>query len=188
MPHPVYLDGKPLATGERRTWYAGTGLQPTADTLIRLEVTEADAGQAPGSAVVAEPPARDAARPPHWVRDAAAAGLVVVALAAVGYKELARTAPPTPAAEFTTRVAPALAEAANRPGPDAARAGAVRRAVQAAVFFQSEGRLDEAKQRYREARRVIEAARQALGPKPDPAAAAAVAAAHAFVARQLQNP
>jgi hypothetical protein len=38
MPHGVFLDGRPLAPGKEGTWYEGAVLQPTAATLLRLNL------------------------------------------------------------------------------------------------------------------------------------------------------
>ncbi|MBX7103821.1 MAG: hypothetical protein K1X57_07055 [Gemmataceae bacterium] len=57
LPHPVYLDERPLAPEQQQTWYAGGLLQPTASTLLRLVVSEGEAESSTASGpVVAEGP------------------------------------------------------------------------------------------------------------------------------------
>jgi hypothetical protein len=187
MPYPVFLDGQPLATGSRRTWYAGSGLQPTGETLLRLEVIELPPGPAPEGEVVAEPPGRAPAGPKSTRRrDLAALVLIALGIALVGYKQLTKPKPVTPAAQFTVGVAPRLAEAAALPGPDGRRAEAVRRTLQMAVFRESEGQLSEARDRYLEAKRTIADAQQAAGNRPHPVLATALDEAYAFVVQRLQ--
>jgi hypothetical protein len=48
----VYLDGQPFPPGERRPWYHTGRLQPTADTVIELEVIDGPAGVQAGGPVV----------------------------------------------------------------------------------------------------------------------------------------
>ncbi len=40
----AYLDGQPFPSGERRPWYHNGRLQPTADTVMELEVVDSPAG------------------------------------------------------------------------------------------------------------------------------------------------
>ena len=189
MPYPVFLDGQLLSPGEQRTWYAGSGLQPTGETLLRLEAVEAPVGALPEGAeggVIAEPPGRRTAGKSKSLEYVALAA-IAVAMAFIGYKHFTKPKPPTPAAQFTADVAPALADAGTRSGPAGRQAEAIRHAVQVAVFRQSEGNLAEARERYLDARDLIVAARQTPDFRPDPVAAAAVEKAHAFVTAQLQG-
>ncbi|MBX7106891.1 MAG: hypothetical protein K1X57_22665 [Gemmataceae bacterium] len=61
LPHPIYLDGKLLAVEQQRTWYAGSLLQPTAATLLRLDVIEGESESkdvGTGPVVAAAPPSQ----------------------------------------------------------------------------------------------------------------------------------
>ena len=51
----VYLDGQAFPPGERRPWYHTGRLQPTADTVIELEVVEGSTGVQAGPVVEALP-------------------------------------------------------------------------------------------------------------------------------------
>ncbi len=186
MPHPIFLDGQLLNPGEQRTWYAGSGLQPTAATLLRLEAVEVAGAEVAGGVKV-EPPGtgpQKKKRKSPW--EYVALGVVVLGLAVLGGRHVTKPKPTTPAAVFSTEVAPKLTDAA-RSGPAARHVEAAHRAVQLAVFRQSEGNLAEAKQCYLEARDVIVAARQAVDANRHPAAAVAIDLAGVFVGQQLQG-
>ena len=184
MAHPVYLDGQLLAPGAQRTWYVGSGLQPTAGTLLRLAALESAPAPDAGG-VLAEPPGtgpRKAKKSPTWEYAALAAIALGVGLVAV--KQANRPRPPSPAVQFYADIAPALGEAKTEPGHRYTEAA--RRAVQIAVLRQSEGDLVEAKRCYLEAREVITAGKRAVDAAKSPATAAALERAGQFVANQLE--
>ncbi|MFM8270842.1 MAG: hypothetical protein ACKODX_00690 [Gemmata sp.] len=190
MAHAIFLDGQLLAPGEQRTWYAGSGLQPTAGTLLRLEAVDATGAEGPGG-VRAEPPGsgpkKEKKKTAAW--EYAALTALALGLGLMAVRHFNRPEPPSPAVVYSTRVSPALAAVEKCDGVAGRWAKAARRAVQIAVFRQSEGREAEAKQYYLEAREVLASGQQAVNEKPHPEAAAnALKLAADFVAAQLQNP
>lgn len=187
LPYPIFLDGRLLAPGEQRTWYAGSGLQPTATTLLRLEVVEATGAEGPGG-VRAEPPGsgpQTKKRTAPW--EYAVLAAVAIGLVFMAARHFTKPRPPSPATVYTTRVAPVLVSAEGRAGGAARQVEAARRAVQIAVFRQSEGAAAEALQCYLEAREVVSACRQAVAKDRYPEAAAALDLLAEFVAAQLQT-
>jgi hypothetical protein len=188
MPYAIFLDGQLLAPGEQRTWYAGSGLQPTAATLLRLEAVEASSPEGPGGVRAEAPgtgPKKEKKKNAAW--EYAALAAIALALGLLAVRHFTRPEPPSAAAVYTTQIAPALTAAEERPGAAGRHAEAARRAVQVAVFRQSEGNAAEAKQCYLEAREVLAARRQAVDKARHPEAAAALELAAEFVALQLQS-
>jgi hypothetical protein len=185
MPYPIFIDGQLLPEGGQRTWYAGSGLQPTGDTLLRLEVIDTPPGPPPEGGVVAEPPGRRVAAKSTRTRDLVALGFVVVGLLGLGYRDFAKATPPTVAARYTATVDPVLADAADRPGVAGEQARAIRRAVRMGVYRETEHDYAGAKERYLEARQLIDAART-TGPR-DAVVDAALEKALDFVSTRIQN-
>jgi hypothetical protein len=155
MPYPIFLDGQLLPVGEQRNWYAGSSLQPTGDTLLRLEVVADPTGPVPEGGVAAEPPGHTKTATASRGRDLLALVIVVAGLGFFAYKKFAAPKPPTVGAVYTAKVEPALKTAASQPGRVGQRAAHIKRVVGIAVFRESEGHARGAQEKYLEARALI---------------------------------
>ena len=58
LPHPVYLDGQPLAPNGVQTLHHGALLQPTAGTRLRLAIVDTPDATPPMNGVIALPPVK----------------------------------------------------------------------------------------------------------------------------------
>ncbi len=149
LPHPVYLDGEPLAPAASRNLYHGAALQPTRGTLLRLGIVAAPAGVAPAAGVIATPP-------PVERRSNAGGRVLCAAVLTVAcgfyWHALAFAAPlDGPAAERHKDV---LLELERDPKTDPALIPAVRRArheLGRAVYEDAAARAPAAHARYRQA-------------------------------------
>ncbi len=152
MGHAVLLDGRPLADGEQANWFTGTGLQPTGGTLLQLATADRPAGAEAVAGVIAVPPgAGDAARKKR-VQNWIAVGVLAVAAAGFGAKQLLKPAPPVPAEVLDAQIGPALA-ADYRDG----RGEEITAAIRKGLVCRSKGDVAGARQKYHDARRLIAA-------------------------------
>ena len=133
----VYLDGQPFPPGERRPWYHTGRLQPTADTVIELEVVEAPAGAQAGGPVVE---ATAAGTSPQGKRIQIIVVAVCVPIALAGFlmdpKESGAGRVETDVRKQYEKTEAELRELAARPGPGG-------RAAAAALPGVRQGRLEE---------------------------------------------
>lgn len=158
MPHPVFLDGQLLPPKEQRNWYAGSHLQPTSATLLRLDVVETPAGPMPEGGVAAEPPGKKGgggSKSAEWVA-------LVVLIAAIGFLGYRHFRPPTvagPEVEYLASVEPGL-KAAEGSAKAGRQVGLARKAVGLAVYRESGNDLSGARRSYLDARELIAEARR----------------------------
>lgn len=188
LPQMVYLDGKPVAPGGVRNLHHGAILQPTAATLLRLEIVDVPPGAAAG-AVLAEPPPP----PPGggWVRRLLQVGfglaLVLYLTGALGGST--RVDPGAAAPHLEALRAVEEGSAAETFGP---QLRAARETVRDAHYLELKRDLPAAHARYRQARDQVAAVRTALtradreaGREADPEAAARLAGVESFIAARL---
>ena len=184
MPYPIFVDGQLLPEGGQRTWYAGSGLQPTPDTLLRLEMIDTPPGPAPEGGVIAEPPGRRTEKKWTRTRDLALLGVVGLGLVLLAARDFTKPAPPGVAVRYAKVVEPDLAAAAALPGRAGEQAAAVRTAVQRAVYNETGKNFTRAKELYLEARLLIDAARADTA--RDPVVDAALETTLEFVGARIQ--
>lgn len=156
MPYPVFLDGQLLGEGQQATWYAGGSLQPTAATLLRLEMTEPPAGPAPEGGVYVVPPGQAKAvgkKNLQWI------ALTLVALVALGLgvNQLRKGPKAGPAKTNHAAVDAKLAAAETADK----RVGPVRETVRDAAYFESGNEPARAYRKYQEARHLLAEVRPA---------------------------
>lgn len=187
LPQPVYLDGKPVAPGRVKNLHHGAILQPTASTLLRLEIVEAPPGA--DGPVLAEPPP-----PPSGgggARRLLQVGLVLALalFAARLFSGRPRVDPQAaaPHLEAVRAVEEDPKAAAFRPQ---LRAG--REAVRDGHYLELKGDLPGAQSRYRRARDLIAPVRLALsradpeaGREAVPESAARLVGVESFVTARL---
>ena len=146
MPHPVYLDGKPLPPGKARTLYHGATLQPTPGTLLRLGIVAAPGVEGVSSEAPPKPERGIVRRVFPWLLLAAAVGWHVY--------PLLQSPPPVDAA-----AADELKSALDRmevkrglPAPVRNELRFLRLTLIEAVYRDAEGRKAEAAKAYQELR------------------------------------
>ncbi|HVK10368.1 MAG TPA: hypothetical protein VM597_16495 [Gemmataceae bacterium] len=131
----VYLDGHPFPPGERRPWYHTGRLQPTADTVIELEVVDAPTGVQAGPVVEAVPTGTT----PQGKRLQILVIAVCVPIALAGFLMDSKEGsgkPDTDVRKQYEKVEAELRDLAARPGPGGRAAAATLPGVR-------QGRLDE---------------------------------------------
>jgi hypothetical protein len=158
MGHAVLFDGRPLADGEQLTWFTGVCLQPTGGTLLRLVSAEVPAGASAEGGVVPVPPGQATdpkkTRLNNWI----AFGVLLLAAAGLGAKQLLTPKPPPVAAVLDAVIRPEL----EAELPDG-RGEAVASVIQKGMVYRSKGDGPAARQKYDEARRLLAAAAGPVG-------------------------
>ena len=177
MPYPVFLDGQLLGEGQQATWYAGGSLQPTAATLLRLEMAEAPSGPAPEGGVHVVPPGQAKAAGKKNLQWAALAILALVALG-LGGSQLRKGPKAGPATDSHAALDTKLAavESADK------RVGPVRETLGVAAFRESGNDFPGAYRKYQEARQLLGEVRNL---DPNTPTAGAMSAAKDFVEARL---
>jgi len=175
MPYPVFLDGQLLGEGQQATWYAGGSLQPTATTLLRLEMAEAPSGPAPEGGVYVVPPGQANAagkKNLQWV----ALALVALVLLGLGVSQLRKSTKPAKDSYAAIDMKLAAVETADK------RVGPIRETLGVAAFRESGNDFPDAYRKYQEARQLLADVRNL---DPNTPTAGALSAAKDFVEARL---